>query len=309
MSMVFYEPGDKVYYPIWNEKSDKQMTVKDREVIFHKSGKVYTRYLFEDLLDILVEEMHENVRNDLDNVICCWGSEGVGKSALAYWIAKKYDPDFDMEKAYTLSFEELLTKIHEYDNADEGSVFWLDEATNIANNRDWMGRDNKQFITMLEMFRSRKWCLILCIPDYYRLDVYLREQRVRYSLHAEILGWEHNPTPNRGYFELKRLDYRKSKGYRNIDTVGYGKFDRIPAGDAETYKSIKERTQNSKLTEMYEEKNKKTRISELAKMNRKLILRLYEEDKMSYEQISEITGLTASTIKGYLSQARKERDG
>lgn len=307
MSLVFYEPGDVLYYPKWNVPSDKTISVTDRKIYFHRSRKIYTRYLFADLLDVLAREMHENVANDLDNVICIWGHEGVGKSHLAYWVAKKYNPNFDMEKSYTLSFEELLTKVQEYDGADEGAIFWLDEATNISNNRDWMLSDNKAFITMLEMFRSRKWCLLLCIPDYNRLDVYLREQRIRYSLHAEVLDWEHNPEKRRGYFELSRMDYRTSSGYRNIDKIGYGKFPQIPPGDAEQYLRIKNRTQNTKLSELYDEKHKKTRITELGRLNRKLILRLYEEDRMSYDDISELTGLTASTIKGYLSQARKER--
>ncbi len=309
MSMVFYTKGDEVYYPRWNIKSGKKLVVKDRKIYRYRSGKFYTRYLFENLLDTLVEEMHENVANDLDNVICIWGHEGTGKSNLAYWVAKKYDPNFDMKRSYTLSFRELLDKIHEYDNADEGTVFWLDEATNISNNRDWMQSDNKAFVTMLEMFRSRKWCLILCIPDYHRLDVYLREQRIRYSLHAEVLEWETQTEKRRGYFELTRMDYRTSSGYRNNIVVGYGEFSRIPAEDAQKYLQIKEETQNSKLNELHDEQHKKTRISELGKMNRKLILRLYEEDHMSYDQIAEITGLNKKTLGAYLTQARKERDG
>lgn len=31
----------------------------------------------------------------------------------------------------------------------------MDEATDIASNRDWMKTDNKSFIQMLEMMRSR----------------------------------------------------------------------------------------------------------------------------------------------------------
>lgn len=307
MSLVFYEKGDQLNYPRLNVESGKKITVLDRRIYVHPSGKIFTRYLFDDLLNTLVQEMHENVADDLDNVICVWGAEGSGKSNLAYWIAKKYDPDFDMRKSYTYSFDDLLTKIHEYNDADEGSVFWMDEATNISNNRDWMRSDNKQFITMLEMFRSRKWCLILCIPDYYRLDVYLREQRVRYSLHAEILDWEHNPEKKRGYFQLTRMDYRTSSGYRSENVVGYGKFDRIPAEDNRIYVQIKEETQNNKLSEMYDAKNKKTRMDKLSSLNKKLILRLHEEENMSYEDIAAFTDLTVGTVKMYCSHARKER--
>lgn len=308
MSIAFYEKGDVLNYPKWNVESKKKLTVQDRMIYIHDSGKIYTRYLFENLLDLLVEEMHENVENDLDNVVCIWGAEGSGKSNLAYWLAKKYDPNFDIERSYTYSFDDLLNRIHDCEDADEGSVFWMDEATNISNNRDWMHTDNKQFITMLEMFRSRKWTLILCIPDFNRLDIYLREQRIRYSLHAEVIDWENNPEKKRGYFQLTRMDYRTATGYRSENVVGYGKFDRIPEGESERYRKIKEETQNTKLNEIYDNKNKKTRMDQMSALNRKLILRLYEEDHLSAEEISEITGLTVGTVNVYMSKARKERD-
>ena len=306
MRMVFYEPGDTVYYPVWNIKTSKELKVKDRKINFYKrSGKMYTRYLFENLLDVLVQEMHENVEDDLDNVLCISGAEGSGKSNLAYWVEKKYDPNFDMEKSYVYSFDDLLTKIHEYGEADEGSIFWMDEATNISNNRDWMHTDNKQFVTMLEMFRSRKWCLILCIPDYNRLDVYLREQRVRYSLVAEYQDWEHSPEKSRGYFKLTRMDTKSSNGFRRKNVVGYGCFDRIPAEDARKYKEIKLGTQNNKLTEMYDEKNKKDRNERMAAANRRMMLALHENGK-SYEEIAEMTGIGVRSVQTYISKAKKE---
>lgn len=307
MSMIIYDQGDKVYYPQWQKPSGKQITVQDRYLHVYPNGKHYFRYLFSDLLDVLVQEMHENVENDLDNVLCIWGHEGSGKSHLAYWIAKKYNPNFDIEKSYTLSFEDLLTKIHDYDDADEGAIFWLDEGTNIANNRDFMQKDSRAFITMLEMFRSRKWCLLFCIPDYNRMDIYLREQRVRYALHAEETFWEHAPTRSRGYFQLTRMDNRSSGGYREKINVGYGIYPKIPDEDLQIYNRIKNETQNSKLNELYDNKNKKNRTEKLTLLNKKLILRLYENDQMSYEEISEYTGLSLATIRQYCSDARKER--
>lgn len=305
MGIVIYDVGDHLYYPKPFVKSNKEMEIKDRKVHFYPSRKLYVRYLYYEILDYLVEEMHENIEKHLDNVVCIWGGEGSGKSNLAYWLAKKYNPDFDIRESYTYSFDELLTKVYESEN-DKNMIWWLDEATNVTNNRDWMRRDNKAFIQMLEMFRSRGWTLILCIPDKDRLDVYLREQRIRYILHAQWLDWEHSPETERGYFKLTRV--LNQNGYREDQVVGYGAFDLIPDEDAKIYDEIKNGTQDSKIQELYDSKKSKAERDKLGSVNRKLILRLKEVDGKSTAEIAEITGLSEQTIYNYCTKARKERD-
>lgn len=304
--MVIYEPGDVVYYPhpMRRQKTKKTMKVIDTwSKYYPSSGKWYIRYLYDGLMDCLVQEMHENVEKDLDNVICIWGAEGSGKSVLAYWLAKTYDPGFDMEEGYVYSFDDLLARVNESNGADTGRVFWLDEATNISNNRDWMRQDNKAFITMLEMFRSRKWTLIMCIPSFYRLDVYLRENRVRYALHAQILEWDSTKREQRGYFELTRISV--NNGYRSEDKVGYGFFPDIPDEDREAYAKIKKGTQDDKLREMYEKKNGEDR-------NRQgyVIQDLILEKKERGETVAEIaaqTGYSEQTVMNLCTKARKRR--
>lgn len=303
MGWILYEPGDVVGYPDITNPAHKKMIVKDRYIHKYRSGKMYIRYLYEDLLDRLVEEMHANIEKDLDNVVCIWGAEGSGKSVLAYQLAKKFDPDFDIETCYVYSFEDLLERINTIE-ADEGAIFWMDEATNISNNRDWMRSDNKAFITMLEMFRSRHWTLIMCIPDYNRLDIYLRENRVRFSLHAEWLCWEGARERERGYFHLTRID--TSSGYRLVDKVGYGCFDDIAEEDREIYAKIKKNTQTAKLEEMYLKKIGRAENSKQAEALRALILEK-KESGCTVEEIAEQTGLAEQTVMNYCTKARKDR--
>lgn len=306
MGRIVLEKGDKVYYPhpLNLTPNDRPMTVADRMIHFYPSGKIYIRYLLDGLLDQLVREMHENVENDFDNVIGIWGREGTAKSTLGYWVLKKFCPDFDMEQCYVPSFEDLLKKIHD-SNAREGAVFWLDEATNLASNRDWMNVDNKTFIKILEIFRSRKWTLILCIPDINRLDKYLREQRIRYTLHTEILDWESNPNKMRGYAELRRVDVQSN--FRSEQVVGYLKFPDIPPEDKAKYLAIKKSTQEDIIEEMYEKKNRRSgRDSAGGKALRRLLLQR-KEAGMSIAEIAAETGLAEQTVKQYCSMARRER--
>lgn len=304
MGLAVYEPGDTLYYPNLTQKSGKPMTVIDRRIYIYPRGKYYIRYLYDNLLDRMIEEVKENVQEDLDNIIAIDGPEGVGKSSLAYWIAKKYNPDFDMKASYAVSFDELLDKIHDYHGADNGAVFWLDEATKLGNKREWASKDNVALMKLLQMFRSRHWLMILCIPSINDLDIYLREQRVRYELHCLWLDWERSPQKGRGYFKLDRMEIKDDNRPRR--PVGYGKYDPIPAAVTQEYSTLKRETQDDAFEELYDSRNRKTKIDKMGELNRKLILKM-REDGESYADIAEFTGLTEGTVKMYCSKARRER--
>ncbi len=310
MSIAVYSPGDKVYYPRWTVPSGKTMELEDYNIHLYRSRKVYVDYLWKDLLDIVVQEMKENVEDAFDNVVAINGGEGTGKSNLAYDIAIRYDPDFNMEESLFNNFKDLITRLHE-NPPRPGAVLWLDEATAISNNRDWNTQDAKDFVKLLEMFRSRRWCIILCIPLKRRMDVYLREARIRYQFECMKKSWAHDSTLKRGYFDLTRMNFGQSDSdFIPEIKVGWGRFRRMPDDVVDTYESLKSGTQDTALQDMYDRRQKGNRMDKVAKINRKLLLKMYEDEKMTYEEISEFLGgdLTPSTIKGYLSQARKERD-
>lgn len=306
MGLAIYQRGDTLYYPDPFRKSPKTMTVIDRRIYFHKSGKIFIRYLYAEILDLLIEEMHQNVKEDLDNVMCIYGAEGSGKSNLAYRVAKTYNPNFDMQKSYAVGFKDLLEKIHDYDGEDDGAVFWLDEATAIGNKREWMKSDNTAFMKLLQMFRSRHWLLILCIPDVNDLDIYLRKQRVRYELHCEWLDWEYDTASKRGYFELTRVDVKSRMKARKV--VGYGKYDKIEIEENKEYLELKKTTQDDELQDLYESKQSKDKTKKDKALQRKMILRMKEVEGMSVAEIAAFTGLSEQTIMNSCTKARKERD-
>lgn len=315
MRMILYEPGDKFLYPrmqyVSKEEDDHNLECIDRKLQIYRSGKYFISYLFGGLTEALVAEMKENVRNALDNLVVIWGSEGVGKSHLAHHIATQFNPSFDMKKNYIYKYEEFLKRITEDLDSPPGTVYWLDEASNIAGNRDWMHKDNKEFIKILEMFRSKGWTLIMCIPDIERLDVYIRETRVRYILKAAYMSWDFEKKPKaRGYFSLTRVDF--TDDYISKKKIGYGKFPPMPEDVAAEYQRLKEQSQTTKILELNEiqeaKNNKGMTLKEVNRRNRALMLELNESGR-SISEISEITGLEQQTVMNYLTKARKEREG
>ena len=146
--------------------------VLDHHIIRYPSGKIFVRYLYKDLLEILAEDMRMNLKRGYDNVICIEGAEGSGKSNLAWQLLRRFDPDFEFQDQYVYSMDEFKEKLQEGD--DNHSAFWMDEATYLANNREWQSQQNRDLVSLLEMMRSRGWTICLCIPTVERLDVYIR---------------------------------------------------------------------------------------------------------------------------------------
>lgn len=199
MSREVYKVGEEAYYPDIGVVSERKMKVIDREVMrYRKTGKFFVRYLFDEtLMEYLVEDMHECVDNEYDVVMCIEGKEGSGKSQLAFQICKKFDPDFDMMESYVYDFDIFLKKLTSKTDTARGKIFWMDEATAIANARQAMTRQNIAFTQMLEMMRSRGWVLVLCIPSMERfavmdvtspVEVGYIHQRVPYPLPPESPG-------------------------------------------------------------------------------------------------------------------------
>lgn len=308
MSMFMYNLDEEVYYPFLTKKSDKVMKVLDRELVIHKkTRKVYIRYLLSDLLTHLASSMHENAQAEYDNCIVITGPEGSGKSQLAYQLCKAYDPNFDMREGYIYDYDEFLTAITNQDRDDRGRIFWLDEGTNIASNRDSMVTDNKRFIQLLEMMRSRGWSLVICIPTMERIDRYIREQRVRYHLETYEKKWDdRRKEVRRGYFEL-RFKWGGSYSPGTFRSIGYGMFPQMTPEERAIYDKIKEESQEAKMREIRENAAKRDVSSKdrAVDANKKICLYLHEELGVSYEEIAKVTGMTKTWARDQCCYGRK----
>ena len=204
-----FEAGDTAYYPFLNNGKGKPMTVLGARVKRYRSGKMFVKYFFEGhtedgrgLTDRLIDDAKDNVDNAYDNLIVVCGAEGSGKSNWAVNFCKMYDPTFTLQERYIYDYLPFLEKLEDdFANARGGRAYLMDEATNLASNRDWQKEDNKNFIQLLEMFRSRGLTLVLCIPSFDRLDKYIREHRARFKIECLDLP-EGKKFGGRGYYEL-----------------------------------------------------------------------------------------------------------
>lgn len=311
--MVFV--GDKMKIKI-EEIGEKRLTpigyceIEDFNIVQHKNGKIFIQYLYKDLLKKLCEDMHENVKANYDNVILATGGEGSGKSSMMYNVLRTFKKDWDdatdIQQSYTYNMDLLRER---FAAGDWGNgMFWMDETTQIASNRDWQSDDNKDFVSVLETFRSKKFLFGGCAPKIERVDIYLRDFRMRYRCHCQPVSFEHIGLMNRGIFEL----FKRDDVTGEMRHVGYGRYDPIPKEADAIYQPLKEACQD-RLREKIANRNAKGG-SKYEKMYRdacnntnRIMLQLHDMKVLPDSQIMQMFGYTnRGTYNNKLSETRSK---
>lgn len=299
---------------IENEGDIRQTRIGDAEVmdaqfVPHKSGKFFIRYLYKDFLDLLIEDMRRNVAQKYDNVILATGGEGSGKSSIMYWLCEKYDPaNFDIRESYTWNMDAFRER---FASGDYGNgIFWLDETTQVASNREWQSDDNKDLVSILETFRSKRFLFAGCAPKLERVDVYLRDFRMRYQIICKPMTFAKYGFKKRGYFELKK----RNDETMEMDHVGYGMYDPMPAEIEEIYEPLKEEFQERKRKEIAERKlgqgaKYKTMYDNERKRITGILVELHDRKLVDDAVLMDLFGYdNRGTYQNVLSRARRYKD-
>lgn len=207
--------------------------VLDTHMNTYRSGKFFIQYLYKDLLQKLADDMHKNVKADYDNVVMIEGGEGSGKSNLAWNIINAYSPNFDINETYVYNMQGIRERFAAADYG--GGIFWMDETSQIASNRTWQSEDNQDLVGILETSRSKHFSIVGCVPNISRVDIYLRDFRMRYLLRCRPMKFKSTGYKPRGIFELLKRNNETGQ----MEHVGYGLFDPMPDDAKQIYEPIK----------------------------------------------------------------------
>lgn len=312
-----FEPGEKVRWPMTQmpaEGNERSVEIEDAMTTRYKTGRYYIRYLYKDLVDRMVEDMQTNVDEAFDNILTITGGEGTGKSNLAHYIAKRFDPDFDQSKSLIYSWSQFLDSVLD----DPQKVYWFDEAILVAAGRDWMKEANKMLMSCLQIIRSKRFTIIFCVPKFDNIDVYIREFRTRYMIKAQMMQWTKDSAAVRGYGELfvpKTETERKSlpkdaSAEEFFRSVGFFRFPKMESENDESYNRMKEQGQLDELRRMREEIRDKgtSRYKRDKESLSALISHMADVQGMSYQEIADIAKMPYNTVKGIAWRRRNEED-
>lgn len=314
--MLAYDVGDKVQWPNTQmpaQEGQRSLTVLDTDVIRHRSGRYYIRYLYDGLHERMIEDMRTNVENDFDNLVTIIGPEGVGKSSDAYYICKTYDPDFDPLKSCVYSWEQFITSVSE----DPQKVYWFDEAVLAASGRDWMKESNKMLVKALQIIRSMNLTFIMCVPVFGTIDVYIRLFRTRYLISVQKMKWSKDREYVRGYAELMipKSEAERSKLPKDarpedyFKSVGFFKFPKIDGPDKEIYDRLKQKGQKDAFEDMKnlaQEASGKSKYQRDKKSLAALISYCVDSKGMTYQEVADVSGMPYNTVKTIAWRKRNE---
>lgn len=163
----------------WGEITEKIMTeCNNRKPKFQKwlmSKEQLGGYFFNSLLYGRAYNIQESIlHDDRDHFICVAGKEGTGKSTLAIQLASVIDPNFRLDK---ICFRPIdFIKGIRY--SQPGDCFVLDEGNLFLFSRESMSDENRFMVKLFALMRQRNLCVIICVPNFFTLDSYVRDHRV-----------------------------------------------------------------------------------------------------------------------------------
>lgn len=270
-------------------------------------------------IEELTTDINSTLETDQDFFCILDGGTGKGKSTLALKLAIRGCAWFDIKNDIIFSREELTEKIY---SARRGSWLVVDEAINILFNRDFMNKQQKFLLRLLDMCRDRNLCLLMCVPNFWSMDKHILEGRVKVRIHVARTGlafvWKPTGNPftpdkwNRRYNEKvcynwdSYMNARKTKGF-----IGF-----IPFGDlAEKYKipyqEIKKR-KKEEVRRAEEEKEQRAneeskKVAELSKLE---ILNWMETKGLLRKgwrtQFAEREGITGAGVNQKLKSFKRK---
>jgi len=154
--------------------------------------------------------IQKKLYNDYDNWTIVAGKEGYGKSTLGINFCKWVTPDFDNSKVVISAqqFNEVFRQ------AKRGDSILLDEGGALLFSRDAMTSDSKFMIKSAMIARAKNVNLVVCIPNFYIIDSYIRDHRVDFLFQITKRG------QYRGFLErgVRRLS-REGRRWKETMTV------------------------------------------------------------------------------------------
>ena len=308
--LKIFEPGDVVHFPVLTDSTGPTMTVKGGRIYQYKSGKKYVQYLFDGhteegdgMTDRLAQTIKASIAKEYDTIGIILGKVGVGKSNLGVDLCKSFDETFTLEERYVFDLLPFMKYLRDHWNElKPGMCFLMDEAINIANNREWQNQVNVSFGKFLTMFRSLGLILIMIIPEKKRLDNYLREgERVRFLAECKDL-------PNGGMYEGRGFYELTIDGH----TPGLGTFPEMNTDVIDDYIKKKKEGQYQKLDEMIESMESSNgkgakRLVESTDRNKKMVSYFLDEG-WSYQDISDRFDIPYNTVKRWAFEIYKNKD-
>jgi hypothetical protein len=155
------------------------------------------------------------LQNNYDNFWVVCGGERQGKTTIAAQLCAVISPTFRKENiCYTM--EDIVMQAR---NSQKGDSILIDEGAIVLFSRDSASKSNKDLNKLFTVFGMKNLNVVICIPNFFMLDTYIREHRVKTLIAVTERSKYHA-------FVKGAIPKISKDGYKNKKVVGI----RIPEG-------------------------------------------------------------------------------
>lgn len=158
---------NKIYNDVKKNKPQFKAWLKTKENLGGYFFDSYMHYKLYNVQKVINQD-------DFDHFIVVCGKEGTGKSTLAIQMACMIDPNF---KLTNICFK-MYDFLEQLKEAKPGSTFILDEGNMFLLSREAFSSDNIFMVKLFAIMRQKNLCIIICVPNFFTLDSYVRDHRV-----------------------------------------------------------------------------------------------------------------------------------
>lgn len=199
--------------------------------------------------------IQKRLRDDNDHLVVVSGLEGSGKSTLAIQMGAIISPQSFGTKHICYTLQDLVSVMKQQQKYD---TIICDEGLMFAFSRDSSTSDNKYFVKLLSLARQLNICFIMCVPNFWTVDSYVREHRVQTLIHIRERG-KFTCYYNKSIKKIS-IEGQRTKSYRNVrieDNKHGGWFSKQLQIDENEYRTHKAEHMTKFLNEMSEYANTK----------------------------------------------------
>lgn len=206
---------------------------------------------------------------------------------------------------YTLQdLVEVLKKQNKYDTiiCDEGLMFSF--------SRDSSTSDNKYFVKLLSLARQLNICFIMCVPNFWTVDSYVREHRVQSLIHVRARG-KHTCYYGSSIKKIS-IEGARTKSYKNVRIEDHkfgGWFSKQLPIDENEYRKHKAEHMTKFLNELDDYAStkevsakfiKSTQAAKILGVNPSMIPRRVEDGTLKGKKIGNFWYIDKESVKNLL---------
>lgn len=279
------------------DKKEKEWKTYKRE------NKPEGAFYLDGYLKQILDYSKKLIRNDWDVVAMVDGIEGVGKSTLGIQVGWYMSNENLTNKNICAGTTDVADKL---ENLPDKSVLIIDEGSLAFSSTDFMRKEQKRLLKILNVVRQKNMFLLVIAPTFMALNKRVSLRRSRFLLHC------YSKAEKRGYFEYYGEE-RKAKLY-NIGKKNNYSYKYPPANKRGAF------TKFNPLGDKYLKKKKEQLMAALKRGDKKkitqdikkrMIKRMIKRNEkygklLDYKYLAKVMGVCRKTASKYRQEVIKE---